>query len=145
MCVLVFLLTRIIIDNNIRRQARRVPIEQREESRMSNATVKDYEEILRVAQLYVDGCARGDGEGMKPAFHASATINGAPIQTLFDGATQAGPTDSRARVDVLDVVNDVAVIRVTLENYFGADYVDFHVLKKDESGWKILAKVFTGV
>ena len=111
---------------------------------MSNAKVSDYEKILRVAQLYVDGCAKGDGEMMKPAFHQSATINGVPIQTLFDGATQAGPTDSRAQVDILDVVNDIAVIRVTLENYFGADYVDFHALKKDETGWKILAKVFTG-
>ncbi|WP_294448873.1 nuclear transport factor 2 family protein [uncultured Gemmiger sp.] len=65
--------------------------------------------------------------------------------SCFDGATQAGPADSRAQVDILDVVNDVAVIRVTLENYFGADYVDFHALKKDETGWKIMAKVFTQV
>lgn len=110
---------------------------------MSHAKVKDYEEILRAAQLYVDGCAKGDGEMMKPAFHESATINGASIQTLFDGATQAGPADSKAQVDILDVVNDVAVIRITLENYFGADYVDFHALKKTEDGWKIMAKVFT--
>jgi len=110
---------------------------------MSNAKLKDYNEILRAAQLYVEGCAKGDGEMMKPAFHQSATINGAPIQTLFDGATQAGSCDSKARVDVLDVVNDIAVIRVTLENYFGADYVDFHALKKDKDGWKIMAKVFT--
>lgn len=110
---------------------------------MSKAKLKDYEEILHAAQLYIDGCAKGDGEMMKPAFHENATINGAPIQTLFDGATQAGPADSKARVDVLDVVNDVAVIRITLENYFGADYVDFHALKKDENGWKIMAKIFT--
>lgn len=112
---------------------------------MNSAKIKDYEEILHAAQLYAEGCAKGDGELMKPAFHPSATINGAPIQTLFDGATQAGPADCKARVDVLDVVNDIAVIRVTLENYFGADYVDFHAMKKDETGWKIMAKVFTGV
>lgn len=112
---------------------------------MNSATINDYQEILQAAQLYVDGCAKGDGEMMKPAFHASATINGAPIQTLFDGATQAGPADCKARVDVLDVVNDVAVIRVTLENYFGGNYVDFHAMKKDETGWKIMAKVFTAV
>ncbi len=82
---------------------------------------------------------------MKSAFHENATINGASIQTLFDEATQAGPTDSKARVDVLDVVNDVAVIRITLENYFGVDYVDYHVMKKDENGWKIMAKIFTEV
>lgn len=110
---------------------------------MSTAKIQDYQEILRVAQLYVDGCAKGDGAMMRPAFHESATINGAPIQTLFDGATQAGATDSHAQVDILDVVNDVAVIRITLENHFGADYVDFHALKKGPDGWKIMAKVFT--
>lgn len=110
---------------------------------MKNINLKDYEEIRRVAQLYVDGCAKGDGDYMKPAFLQSATINGAPIQTLFDGATQAGKTNSKGIIDILDVVGDIAVIRITLENYFGADYVDFHALKKDESGWKIMAKVFT--
>lgn len=112
---------------------------------MSQATVKDYQEILQAVELYVKGCAAGDGEGMKPAFHPNATINGAPIQTLFDGSTEAGPTDSTAQVDILDVVNDIAVVRVTLENYFGHNYVDFHSLKKDETGWKIMAKVFTEV
>lgn len=112
---------------------------------MSSANIKEYEDILRAAQMYVDGCAKGSGDMMKPAFHESATINGAPIQTLFDGAEQAGPSDCRARIDVLDVVNDAAVIRVTLENYFGADYVDFHAMKKEKDGWKIMAKVFTEV
>lgn len=112
---------------------------------MNHAAIRDYEEILHTVQLYVDGCAKGDGAGMKPAFHESATINGAPIQTLFDGATEAGPTDSHAQVDILDVVNDIAVVRVTLENYFGHDYVDFHALKKDENSWKIMAKIFTEV
>lgn len=46
---------------------------------MSTAKIQDYQEILRVAQLYVDGCAKGDGAMMQPAFHENATINGAPI------------------------------------------------------------------
>lgn len=110
---------------------------------MAQDLLKDYEEIKRVVQLYVDGCAQGDGELMKPAFHENATINGAPIQTLFDGATESGPTDSSAQIDVLDIVGNVAVVRVALANYHGADYVDFHALARDESGWKIMAKVFT--
>ena len=112
---------------------------------MASVNLKDYEEIRQAAQLYIDGCAQGSGDVMKPAFHSSATINGAPIQTLFDGVDQAGKADSSAIVDVLYVLNDIAVIRITLKNYFGADYVDFHALKKDENGWKIMAKVFTEV
>ncbi|MBR2179465.1 MAG: nuclear transport factor 2 family protein [Selenomonadaceae bacterium] len=106
------------------------------------ATIKDYEEIRKVAQMYIDG-GNGDSSIMKPAFHKNATINGEPIQTLFDGVDKAGETNSKAIVDVLDVVNDVAVIRITMENWHGVNFVDFHLLKKDTDGWKIIAKVYT--
>lgn len=111
---------------------------------MSEARINDYNEIIKVAQLYSDGCAKGNSNLMKPAFHEVATINGAPIQALFDGIDQAGACDTaNARIDVLDIVDNVAVIRIVLENYFGGNYVDFHSLMKDESGqWKIMAKVF---
>ena len=104
---------------------------------------KETAEILKVVQMYVDGCAKGDGELMSHAFHSSATINGAPIKTLFDGATKAGPCDCKAKVEVVQIVNDIAVVRVDLANYFGVNYIDFHAMKKTEEGWKIMAKIFT--
>ncbi len=110
---------------------------------MKKNYLKDYEEIVSVANLYLEGCKKGDSSIMKPAFHKNATINGEPIQNLFDGADSAGKADSTGRVDVLEINNDIAVIRVTMENYFGADYVDLHMLKKFDDGWKIVAKVFT--
>ena len=106
------------------------------------ATIKDYEEIRKVAQMYIDG-GNGDSPIMKPAFHKNATINGEPIQTLFDGVDKAGETNSKATVDILDVVNDVAAIRITMEDWHGTNFVDFHLLKKDADGWKIIAKVYT--
>ena len=105
-------------------------------------TIKDYEDIRKVAQLYIDG-GNGDSAIMKPAFHKNATINGAPIQTLFDGVDEAVKTNSRAIVDVLDATNDIAAIRITMEDWHGQNFVDYHLLRKDESGWKIAAKVFT--
>ncbi len=105
--------------------------------------LKDYEEIVSVANLYLESCQKGESSIMKPAFHENATINGDPIQTLFDGVDEAGATDSTGRIDILDVVNDIAVIRITMENYCGADYVDFHMLRKFDDGWKIVAKIFT--
>lgn len=75
--------------------------------------------------------------------HGGATINGAPIQSLFDLVDQLGPSDSQAQIDVLDIVGDIAAVRVTMEGFHGADYVDLHVLKKTEDGWKIAAKVYT--
>ncbi|MBQ7928783.1 MAG: nuclear transport factor 2 family protein [Methanobrevibacter sp.] len=56
---------------------------------------------------------------------------------------EAGPGDCKGRIDVLSVVNDIAVIKITMEDYLGANYVDLHLLKKEEDGWKILAKAFT--
>ena len=111
---------------------------------MKDIHLKDYEEIMKVAQMYLDSCKEGKSEIMKPAFHKNATINGEPIQTLFDGVDQAGASNTTGRIDILDVVNDIAVIRVTMEDYFGDNFVDFHMLRKEEDGWKIVAKIFTG-
>lgn len=105
-------------------------------------TIKDYEEIRKVAQMYLDG-GNGDSSIMKPAFHKNATINGEPIQTLFDGVDKAGKTNSKATIDILDALNDVAAIRITMEDWHGQNFVDFHIFKKDADGWKIMAKVFT--
>ncbi|MBQ9025701.1 MAG: nuclear transport factor 2 family protein [Methanobrevibacter sp.] len=109
---------------------------------MNDITINDYEEIIKAGELYLAGC-NGTSDIMKKAFHENATINGAPIQTLYDGVDEAGPGNCNGRIDVLDVANDVAVIRITMEDYFGANYIDFHILKKEEDGWKILAKAFT--
>lgn len=111
---------------------------------MKNVTIKDYEEIINAGKLYLEGC-NSTSETMKPAFHENATINGEPIQTLFDGVDEAGPANCSGRIDVLDVANDIAVIRIVMEDYFGNDYIDFHMLKKEDDGWKILAKSFTDV
>ena len=109
---------------------------------MKNISIQDYEEIRKVAQMYIDGGNNGS-EIMKPAFHKNATINGDPIQNLFDAVDKAGKTNSKAIVDVLDAVNDVAVIRITMEDWHGSNFVDFHLLRKDADGWKIVAKIFT--
>lgn len=105
-------------------------------------TIQDYEEIRKVAQLYIDG-GNGNSAIMKPAFHKNATINGEPIQTLFDYVDKVGETNSKAIVDVLDATNDVAAIRIIMEDWHGQNFIDYHLLHKDESGWKIVAKVFT--
>ena len=110
--------------------------------RMKDTYIKDYEEIVKAGELYLKGC-NGTSDIMKPAFHENATINGDPIQTLFDGVDEAGPAECNGRIDVLDVEGDIAVIKITMENYFGANYVDLHLLKKEADGWKILAKAFT--
>lgn len=110
---------------------------------MEKIYLKDYEEIVKVGQMYLDGCKEGKSEIMKPAFHENATINGNPIQTLFDGVDQSGPSNVKGRIDVIEVINDMAVIKVIMEDYFGDNFIDFHVLRKENGIWKIVAKAFT--
>lgn len=110
---------------------------------MEKINLKDYEEIVKVGQMYLDSCKEGKSDIMKDAFHENATINGNPIQTLFDGVDEAGTSNVTGRIDVVQVENNIAVIKVVMEDYFGADYVDFHMLLKENGVWKIVAKVFT--
>lgn len=109
---------------------------------MNTISLKDYADITATVNVYLEG-GNVSGKAMQLAFHENATINGAPIQTLFDGVDKAGPTDAKGRIDILDVVNDIACVRVTMEGWHGSDFVDFHLLMKTGEGWKIVAKVFT--
>ncbi len=104
--------------------------------------IDDINAILAVEKLYEDGCVEGSGDKMRPAFLKSATINGDPIEKLFADVTKAGPTKCRSHVDVIGIYGTCAAVRVELKNYFGQNYVDFHVLTKGKDGWKIAAKVF---
>jgi len=82
---------------------------------------------------------------MKLAFHANATVNAGPAQGLLDAVDQAGETQTIGRIDILDVVNDIACARVVMEGWHGSNFVDFHHLMKTEDGWKIVSKIFTQI
>ncbi|GEK28256.1 nuclear transport factor 2 family protein [Furfurilactobacillus siliginis] len=108
---------------------------------MSEATVQDYADIIATLNVYVEG-GNTSGAMTKQAFHPNATVNAEPAQGLYEAIDQAGKGDSIAKIDVLDVVGDVATARVTMENWHGENFVDFHLLMKGDDGWKIVAKVF---
>jgi hypothetical protein len=108
---------------------------------MNISKLKDYEEILEVLNVYVEG-GNVSGEMTKTAFHPNATVNAAPAQGLFDAIDKAGKGESVARVDILDVVGNIASARVVMENWHGQNFVDFHHLLKINDGWKIVSKIF---
>lgn len=68
---------------------------------------------------------------MKVTFHKNVTIHRVPIQTLFGEVDIAGSTNSIGRGDVLEVNNDIAGIKLTMGNYFRANYVDLHMKFED--------------
>lgn len=109
-----------------------------------NASVKDYEEIMAVITTYLEG-GNKNSAAMKPAFHPNAIVNAQPAQTLFDAVDEAGETQAIGRIDILDIVKDIACARVVMEDWHGMNFVDFHHLMKTEDGWKIVSKIYTQI
>ena len=71
-------------------------------------------------------------------------LNGLLVPTegeLLINNMAPGP-ETKARVDVLNIEGTAAVVRVTLEDWHGLAFTDFHSLIKEDGQWKILAKVF---
>jgi len=113
--------------------------------------INEYEAITRVLQHYIDGARSGRGDGMKPAFHADATIYGyvgddlfaGPIRNLYDWNDQNGPASGIvSRITHIDVVGTVASVRLESDNWTGHRFTDFFNLLKIDGEWKIMNKVF---
>lgn len=113
--------------------------------------IKDYREIREVVMQYVNGCAAGDVELAKKAFHKDAVMYGylngelsaGSIENLYAAIGQLGAdAGTKAEVDVTEVVGTAATVRVVLENWHGLSFTDFHSLVKIDGRWTIVAKIF---
>ena len=99
--------------------------------------IKDYREIREVVMQYVNGCAAGDVELAKKAFHKDAVMYGylngelsaGSIENLYAAIGQLGAdAGTKAEVDILEAVGTAATVRVVLENWHGLSFTDFHSL-----------------
>ncbi len=117
-------------------------------------SVSDYDEIVGVIQLYVDGTRRGDSGPLKEAFHPEARMFGAlagtrydvPITDLFE-LVDSGAADIegsyKARVVSVEQVGDAAAATLVEEGTWGAvSFVDFFTLARIDGTWKIVNKTF---
>lgn len=118
---------------------------------MERTKISDYDEIIKTIEKYVKGCKSGNSADMKPAFTENALMYGYLNGTYYNGSIDAlygavdsfgAANDANAHIDVLSVEGTAAVVRVTLENWHGLTFTDFHSLIKQDGQWKILAKVF---
>lgn len=100
---------------------------------------------------YVNGCATGDVELTKRAFHKDAVMYGylngelsaGSIENLYAAISALGAAlDTKSEVDVMEVVGTAATVRVVLENWHGLSFTDFHSLVKIDGKWTIVAKIF---
>lgn len=113
--------------------------------------ITDYQEIKDVVMQYVNGCATGDVELAKKAFHKDAIMYGylngelsaGSIENLYGAIRGFGAdAETKAEVDIVELVDTAAVVRVVLENWHGLSFTDFHSVVKIDGKWTIVAKIF---
>lgn len=107
------------------------------------------EGIVKAIEYYIEGGRRASSEVARNGFAETATMswyeNGklqsVPIRVLFDLFDSWKPVDASYKIVKCDVADDVAT--VTIDSQFGeARFTDMFTLVKDNSGWKIVSKVY---
>ena len=118
----------------------------------TTATTPDYDEIVRVVQLYIDGW-KGDVHKFKEAFHEDAWIfftdaDGILHKDLLTDRFEAWAAANRhieGRVIAVTQAGDVASVLLGFDNTTdpSASFVDFHALLRIDGIWKITNKTAT--
>jgi hypothetical protein len=115
--------------------------------------IKDYDEIVRVLGLCMEGEAKGDAARLKEAFHEDARMFGEvagtrydmPITESFELAVSE-PADTgnyQGRVLSVHQVGDAANAVVAEDGYWGSvSFIDFFTLNRIAGTWKIVNKTF---
>jgi hypothetical protein len=115
--------------------------------------VRDYDEVRRVVQLFLDGEAKGDVAKLEEASHPDARMFGSVGGARYDmpiaefiklAADEPGDTGHhRARIVSVDQTGDAAVAVVVEEGYWGAlSFVDYLQLTRIGGSWKVVSKLF---
>jgi hypothetical protein len=118
------------------------------------ATAPDYDAIVRVVQLYVDGFNESSVDMFKEAFHEDAWIfftdaegrlhNRLISERFEDWATPPKPRIT-GRIISVTQAGDVASVLLGYDSADGPaeSWVDFHALLRIDGVWKITNKTAT--
>ena len=115
---------------------------------MSEEEIK--KEVLKAIELYIEGGKNPAGGAGKKAFAQWATMsyneNGklvtVPIQTLFSIMDSIGPEIVSYTLKNITVSPTVATVSIQSSFSKIGKFNDMFTLVKDESGWKIVSKVY---
>jgi hypothetical protein len=118
----------------------------------TTATTHDYDEIVRVVQLYIDGW-KGDVNKFKEAFHEDAWIfftdaDGVLHKDLLTDCFERWAAANRhieGRIISVTQAGDVASVLLGWDNITAPSrsFVDFHALLRINGVWKITNKTAT--
>lgn len=114
--------------------------------------IQEYEAVAKAAELFVKSVAEGNSAHAKKLFTDDAVLFGilngdmehGSIEQFYNNVDTVGADSNfKARIDVLDVEETVAVVRVLEEGWDGRiDFTDFLLLLKINGEWKCVAKAY---
>lgn len=116
------------------------------------ASIAEYKAVEEAAMKFVRSVAEGNSSYAKKLFTDEAVLFGFLDGKLEHGSIEqfyrnvdsvGGDSGFKARVDVIDVEETIAVVRVLEENWGGRiDFTDYLLLMKFDGQWKCVAKAY---
>lgn len=116
------------------------------------ASIEEYKAVEQAAMKFVRSVAEGDSTPARELFIDEAVLFGYLDGRLEHGSieqfyhnvdTVAAGQEFRACVDVLDVEETLAVVRVLEERWGGRiDFTDYLLMMKMDGRWRCVAKAY---
>lgn len=116
------------------------------------ASIAEYKAVEEAAMKFVRSVAEGNSSYAKELFTDEAVLFGFLDGKLEHGSIEqfyrnvdsvGGDSGFKARVDVIDVEETIAVVRVLEGNWGGRiDFTDYLLLMKFDGQWKCVAKAY---
>ena len=116
------------------------------------ASIEEYEAVEEAAMKFVRSVAEGNSSYSKQLFTEDAVLFGFLDGKLEHGSIEQfyrnvdsvpGGESFKARVDVIDIEETLAVVRVLEEGWGGRiDFTDYLLLLKMNGEWKCVAKAY---
>lgn len=116
------------------------------------ASIEEYRAVEEAAAKFVRSVAEGDSRYARELFIDEAVLFGYLEGKLEHGSIEqfyrnvdsvGGDAGFRARIDVVDIEETVAVVRVLEEQWGGRiDFTDYLLMMKMDGRWRCVAKAY---
>ena len=116
------------------------------------ASIEEYKAVEEAAMKFVKSVAEGKSSYAKELFSDEAVLFGyldgklehGSIEQFYENVDTVGADKGfKARVDVIDIEETLAVVRVLEENWGGRiDFTDYLLLMKMDGQWRCVAKAY---
>lgn len=116
------------------------------------ASIEEYKAVEEAAMKFVKSVAEGDSRYAKELFTDEAVLFGyldgklehGSIQQFYKNVdTVSAGKDFKVRIDIVDIEETLAVVRVLEEKWGGRiDFTDYLLLMKMDGEWKCVAKAY---